>query len=250
MPGHHRGFWPDVQFERAIGAIAVEFAFDWTWIDRREHLIEFIDDTTIRVTARIHFTMPARTPYELGEGATIVMPLDILRKGDVLLHAELRGAEGELLSPLNKQASSRIAGLGLVTFFRRRMGNAFPVGAAELIEQLAHDPADAAKRSCDLLLSLPGFRDYSTGQGSGASTRVTRENEARLLTDELTDGFLYAVALEYRPRLTHVVEFAYDAPQPWSRPEAGRTSRFLTAIGAFPRPQFSALFKPRCQGLR
>ena len=81
---------------------------------------------------------------------------------------------------------------------------------------------------------MPPFRDYLAG--ADRTQYVTRANESELLTDDLTNGFLYAVVLEYRPGLTHVVELAYDVRQPWSNPNAGRTEQFLIALGALPRP--------------
>ena len=70
-------------------------------------------------------------------GAHIVVPLEILRKGEVLLHAEVRDRSGALLSPLNKINNGRLAGLGLAAFFRSRMGGAFPDQADELMAVVA-----------------------------------------------------------------------------------------------------------------
>jgi hypothetical protein len=214
--------------DEVLGALAVELAFDWSWINRRELCLEFVEDTTVRRTTRLHFTLPASMRTHVAPGAHIVVPLEILRKGEVLLHAEVRDQSGALLSPLNKINNGRLAGLGLAAFFRSRMGGAFPDQADELMAVVAAKDGPEADEALKALLALPGFRQY-------VELDQQREVEGNLVKHDLKDGFLYAVILEYRPSVPFVLEYGYDARQCWRATKTDRLDRALVAVGALPK---------------
>jgi hypothetical protein len=214
-----------------LGAIAVELAFDWcSWIDRRERFIEFVEDTTLRRTTRVHFTFPQTLARHATRGSLIFVPLDILPKGHILLHSEVRDEDDRLLSPLNKERNGLLSGHGLVGFFSRRMGTSFPAGAAELMMQVARqEDVSEAEKAVQGLSGLPNMALYL------ASTDPWRAVEARLLTDDLKAGFLLAVMVEYQPGKMRVLEYAYDVRQPWHDPNARRRDKARLAVGALPR---------------
>ncbi len=174
----------------ALGAVAVELAFDWTWIDRREHSIEFLEDTTVRRTTRVHFTLPETLVRPIPAGSLIAVPLDILRKGEVLLHSEARDAAGAMLSPLNKPSNGTITGLGLVAFFRKRIGPSFPTAAEDLLVELAREGGQAAEAALGRIRALPAFQQYFDASEKRPGPPDLRAFEAALLTNDLKLGFL------------------------------------------------------------
>lgn len=211
-----------------IGAIAVELAFDWSWIDRREQFIEFVEATTVRRNTRVHFTFPQALVRDAQRGTLIAVPLDILLKGDVLLHAEVRDEDDRLLSPLNKDKNGALSGYGLAAFFGRRMGAAFPIGAADLMMTVAANGGGKAQKALVELLDMPALSAYLTADPE-------QEVQAKLLTDDLKDGFLWAVMVEYRPGEMRVLEYAYDVRQAWRDPNATKLDKVAVAVGALPR---------------
>lgn len=211
-----------------LGAIAVELAFDWSWVDRRELLLEFVEDTTVRRTTRLHFTLPASLSARVAPGAPVVVPLDILRKGGVLLDSEVRDRSGALLTPLNKLTTGRLGGLGLAAFFRTRMGAAFPPQADALMAEIAAGDGPSTDQALAALLAVPAFGQY-------VASDQQREVEAGLVKHDLKDGFLYSVLLEYRPGVPTVLEYAYDARQDWRAAKTDRLDRTLVALGALPK---------------
>jgi hypothetical protein len=232
--------------DETLGAVAVDLAWRWVaWINRRVETIEFVEDTAVRRTVSVDFTFPAQSTLAapVDSGTLIVVPLQILAKS-TLMHVDVFDEDGKSLSTLNTDRNGELSGRGLVRFFDSlrlaRYGLALPDDIRGELKIIARaDPLDAWHRREELLSEGRVLADLLRVGPNELS--VPPRPEVQLLND-LAQGFLQLVQVEYQPGVHRVLKVAYDVPRDWHEPDARLSDRVLRAIGGLPpRQTFSDL---------
>lgn len=225
---------------RDLGAVAVALAYRWAdWVDRRDLLIEFVEDTTIRRTTRISFTLPDpdKLAAPIEPGALIYVPLQILAK-QTLMNSVITDETGARLSPLNTQRNGHVAGDGLVVMMTTELakqGLTLTAATERELRTLASSPSIAS----DLTRVFGPPQDASRLAMALNVGKTSESPQAQIIRD-LAEGFLQLVQLPYEPGRQREIAVAYDARQEWDHesavtPTRARATRALTALGGLPR---------------
>lgn len=219
-----------------LGAIAVALAWDWAaWVNRRVETSAFVEDTTVRRSVSIDFTLPS--PADLAAPVVpneqIVVPLQIIAKRP-LMHVDVLDEQRASVSTLNTVQNGDVAGRGLIRFLNAvamKAGHA-PLSAATArdLKRLVIAPRDDAKAIRDALLAPGAELERVLAPGTPSERPETK------LVEELTDGFLLLVQIAFEPGRNRVLKFAHDVDQPWDEaPPDVPFGRALRGLGALPR---------------
>lgn len=224
---------PDVE---ALGAVAVDLAWNWTtWVNRRVETFRFVEDATVRRSMSVDFTLPPPDllAAEIQRGWRIVVPLQILAKRP-LMHVDVVDEQSNSLSTLSTERNADLSGRGLVRLLNVISAQA---GGPPLSERTATQVSEMVRAR---RVEADAIRERLLADGEELAELLRygtaqQRPETQLIT-ELCAGFLQLVQVAYEPGVNRVIKAAYDVEQKWDEPASSAVlGRTLRGLGALPR---------------
>jgi hypothetical protein len=218
---------PTLAEEDVLAATAVELALTFaSWVRRRKWTIEYVDDTTIRQQMTVDFRLPGedRLASSPGRGETIYVPLWISKKLP-LTNVDVRDEEGRALPVLNRMENGRLASRGLF----------LAIDGAAAARQVEVNPDALAEALRTIATAQPktDLPAIAAALESPALNRALEEGDERsALVQDLGDGFLLMVPVEYEPGRDRLIKLAFDTPHYWHGEQPGWRDRGRSALAS------------------
>jgi hypothetical protein len=218
---------PTLAEEDVLAATAVELALTFAaWVRRRKWTIEYVDDTTIRQQMSVDFRLPGedRLASRPGRGETIYVPLWIPKKLP-LTNVDVLDEEGRAIPVLNRVENGRLASRGLFLAIdgaaAARGVEVNPDALAEALRTIATAQPKTDRPAIDAALASPEL-----------NAALEEGDERWALVQDLVDGFLLMVPVEYAPGRDRLIKLAFDTPHYWHGEQPGWGDRWRGALAS------------------
>lgn len=224
--------------EDELAKYAVRLALTFSnWVHRRTETFQFVDANTVRRRMSVDFTLPPSE--QLAEGDIVYVPLMILEKED-LRHLDVVDEAGNSLQVLTTQQNGTIAERGLHFLLL----SSWPKDQDLPIDVIAKiTTGDRCEAKKDAAATLANDGAITVGLAG-----FDQRDQVRALINDLAEGFLFLVPLQYRPGSRRLVKFSYDAAlghrsgQGFARQAYRRMTRLASSLGLMARlEEFSDL---------
>jgi hypothetical protein len=194
-------------------AVAVQLALFYPeWVQRRVEQITFLDDRAVRLRKHVAVRWPHEEffPAESkpADRATIYAPLGLIAKSP-LVDANVRGADGDLLSTLAPAEHDALVVTGLVGAILPRLSTRQQSSTRTIdaivgaIDAIVTSPPPLAQALCARIFDAAARPQHPLARA------LDEPDELHGLVNELTTSSLLLVPATYEPGVETVIEYGY-----------------------------------------
>ncbi|MGH8899668.1 MAG: hypothetical protein ACRDZ4_22225 [Egibacteraceae bacterium] len=217
-PAQGAGSWPEeiLNKELANPGLALSVLnlhlYSYKWIHHRLHQVVFWDETTVRQTFTVDFTIPTHVPTISVHGIKEVrlLPIDLLQKQNLVI-SDIHDQAGNLLSYFTRSQLGIIATTMLVKYAEGLLDEPLPHDVVQSLQELVTSYAEGIEEAKNNWHSKT-FDGPEAQHAHDIKSRLISRPEFAFVCQRLTDSFILLVPTEATPGSRLKISYCLDLP--------------------------------------